>query len=67
MVPQQGCTCDFHVLFQFLLTASLLFSISNLHFDMYAVKMNEIKCKTHSNVSILALEFMLYRESEIAV
>ena len=34
---------------------------------MYAVKMNEIKCKTHSNVSILALEFMLYRESEIAV
>ena len=45
----------------------LLFSISNLHFDMYAVKMNEIKCKTHSNVSILALEFMLYRESEIAV
>ena len=33
---------------------------------MYEVKMNEIKCKTHSSLSILALEFMLYRESEIA-
>ena len=56
----------FDILIQFLLIASLLFSISNLYFDIYTVKVNEIKCETHSTLSILALEFMLYRESEIA-